>query len=336
VLRVVHAEGDAAARGRKIGSELGDLIDRSLAFYREYFAELGIQDLRTAVHPYRQAAERSFPGHVATIRAMANAAEVAEAELFAVNACEELKEVAVPAERCSTFTAVSPGVTLLGHNEQWLAGDAENVAVVVEQPAEGITVLSPTVATCLAAVGMNGHGGAQGIDSLTARDEQIGVPRVLVSRHSLEAAGREDAVSRAGVEGRAGGYGHVFAFRGGEAFTIETSATRLALLDGPGAHTNHYLDRDLAELGDEPSAGSRSRLERLLQLLEDESPLTREDAMAILRDHDSSPQAICKHAASPEESTIIFSMVCELESRRMWVAPGCPCETHYEEVPVSL
>jgi hypothetical protein len=29
-------------------------------------------------------------------------------------------------------------------------------------------------------------------------------------------------------------------------------------------------------------------------------------------------------------------MVCELESLRMWVAPGNPCETEYEEVALSL
>ena len=60
--------------------------------------------------------------------------------------------------------------------------------------------------------------------------------------------------------------------------------------------------------------------------------------MEILRDHDSSPQAICKHArpGAPEESTVVFSMVCELESLRMWVAPGNPCETEYEEVGLSL
>jgi hypothetical protein len=58
--------------------------------------------------------------------------------------------------------------------------------------------------------------------------------------------------------------------------------------------------------------------------------------MALMADHESSPQAICKHADTPEESTIVFSMVCDLESGRMWVAPGCPCETDYEEVDLSL
>jgi len=33
---------------------------------------------------------------------------------------------------------------------------------------------------------------------------------------------------------------------------------------------------------------------------------------------------------------VVFSMVCELESLRMWVAPGNPCETEFEEVELSL
>jgi hypothetical protein len=336
VLRVVHAEGNAEVRGRIIGVELGDLIHRSLDFYREYFAELGVRDVATAAAPYRAAAERSLPAHVALIATMAEAAEVPEAELFAVNACEELEAGAVPAERCSSFTAVGRGYTLLAHNEQWFAGDTGNAAVVVEHPSEGVAIASPTLAACLPAVGMNAHGAAQGIHSLTARDDGIGIPRVLVSRHALDARDRDDAMRRAGIAGRAGGYAHLLAFRGGDALTLETSARELAVLDGSGPHTNHYVAPELAAVRDEPGEGSVARLARLAELLEQQQPSTPEEAMKIMGDHESSPQAICKHADTPEESTIVFSMVCELESGRMWVAPGCPCETDYEEVALSL
>jgi isopenicillin-N N-acyltransferase-like protein len=338
MLRVVVAEGGAAERGRTIGSELGDLITSSLAFYRDYFAELGVRDLARAIAPYREAAERSLPEHVETIGAMAAGAEVSEIELFAVNACEELEEGAVPAERCSSFTAVGPGFTLLAHNEQWLAGDAGNVAVVVERPVAGPVVVSPTLAACLPAVGMNSHGGAQGIHSLTARDDRVGVPRVLVSRHALDGSDREDAIRRAGLPGRAGGYAHLLAFQRGHTLTIETSATGLAVLEGPGPHTNHYLAPELTDIRDEPGAGSMARLARVTELLEDRPPSTPEEAMEILSDHDSHPQAICKHPGpnDPEESTIVFSMICELESQRMWVAPGNPCETEYEEIELPL
>jgi hypothetical protein len=336
VLRVVHAEGDAVARGRTIGAELGDLIHRSLDFYRGYFAELGVRDLPTAVAPYRAAAERSLPEHVAVIAAMAEAAEVPEAELFAVNACEELEEGAVPAERCSSFTAVGPGYTLLAHNEQWFAGDGGNAAVVVEHPSDGVAIASPTLAACLPAVGMNAHGAAQGIHSLTARDDGVGIPRVLVSRHALDARDRRDALGRAGMAGRAGGYAHLLAFRGGDALTLETSARELAVLDGAGPHTNHYVAPELEAVRDEPGEGSVARLERLTQLLAERPPSSPQEAMELMADHESSPQAICKHADTPEESTIVFSMVCELESGRMWVAAGCPCETDYEEIDLSL
>jgi isopenicillin-N N-acyltransferase like protein len=337
-IRVVHAEGDAAARGRAIGQALGDIIHRSLDFYRGYFEGIGVRDLEQTLAPYWAAAERALPAQTTTIAAIAAAAEVPVHELFAVNASEELEALSVPAERCSTFTAVAAGTTLLAHNEQWLAGDVGNLAVVVEHPAEGAAVISPTVACCLPAVGMNSHGAAQGIDSLTARDDGVGIPRVLVSRYSLEAKDREDAARRAGLPGRAGGYGHVFAFPGGDTVTIETTAERLVALEGPAPHANHYLAAELQEVGDEPSEGSAARYERLVARLGEKPPTTPEEAMDILRDHDSSPQAICKHAGpnAPEESTILFSMVCELESRRMWVAPGNPCEHPFEEVELGL
>jgi isopenicillin-N N-acyltransferase like protein len=341
VVRVVQAEGGPAERGAVIGRELTDLIHRSLDFYRGYLTDRGLVDLDAALAPYRRAAEEVLPEHAATLAAIAAAAEVPAAELFAVNACEELDALptgVATAERCSSFTATGPGFTLLAHNEQWFAGDAGNVAVVVEHPDEGVAVASPTVACCLPAVGLNAHGGAQAIDSLVARDDGVGIPRVLVSRHSLEARDRADSLRRAALPGRAGGYGHVFAFAGGEAFAIETTAAELAVLDGPGGHTNHYLDAELAELGEEPSAGSRSRYARLRELLEERPPASPEDAMALLRDHDASPQAICKHATpgAADESAVVFSMVCELESRRMWVAAGNPCETPYEEVELGL
>ncbi len=243
-VRVVKAEGDAIARGRTIGRELGDLIDRSLAFYKRYFDRRGISSsqLVELLTPFLAAAEaRSFES-LRTLNGMAEGATVPFFELFAVNAFEELeplltsmegepsfldsKEGRGPhVERCSSFSAIGPTTTLLGHNEQWLAGDVGNVAVVIELPEDRMAAIaSPTIACCLPAVGMNARGGAQGIQSLTASDDGEGIPRVLLSRNTLHAVNREDAIRRATIEGRAGGYGHVFAFKGGDSFLFETSA----------------------------------------------------------------------------------------------------------------
>lgn len=320
-LRVVRVEGDATARGRRAGEALGDLVARSLAFYREYLG-----DRSADLEPFRRAAEEALPQHVAWLDAFAAGAEVSPAELFAVNALEELEQLA-PVERCSTFAARGETCTLLGHNEMWLEGDRGNVAVLVERPADGPAVASPTIACCLPAVGLNAHRLAFGVDSLTGRDDRVGVPRVFVSRHVLDAASRGDAERRASLPGRAGGYAYVVAAPG-EAFTIETTAAQAATLEGPAAHTNHYLVPELQDTGYEGSAGSHMRHAHLSRVLRERPPRTPDDAMAILRDH------ACERTPAGD-SVVVFSMVCEVESGRMWVAPGDPADTAYDEVDLA-
>jgi isopenicillin-N N-acyltransferase like protein len=362
-IRLVRAEGSPRERGRHIGRSLGDLIERSLGFYHGYLERRGAgsDQLQELLAPYKSAAEQHLPGSVEVIRGMAEGAMVPEWELFAINAFEELEPLLSlepgrlsflrrdargrpepsppPRERCSSLVVSGPGFTLLGHNEQWLDGDQGNLAVLVDAPDDGSpTIVSPTMVCCLPAVGMNELSAAQAIQSLSSAEDGVGVPRVLVSRHSMDAANRLDAVGRAGLEGRAGGYGHVFGFRGGDAFIVETTAARQTLLSGPGAHTNHYLDPSLGELGPRPSAGSVARYERLIDLIEDRRPETPEAVMDILRDHESTPQCIClhpDHRAGDEAESIVFSMVCDVEGGRMWVSPGNPCITEYEEIDLA-
>lgn len=360
-LRVVRASGDGLARGLQIGSELRDLIGNSIEFYHRYLDRRGVSSstLQDLLTPYLVSSEAVYPEGIAVLKGMSRGAMVPVMELFAINAFEELEPLLeapgggllflqkkegyttppVPPpplpERCSSLTVAIPGTTLLAHNEHWLSGDAGNVAVVVDMPEGRAPVASPTVVCCLPAVGMNAHGGAQGIGSLTASDDGVGVPRVLVSRSALEARDRADAVRRAAVEGRAGGYGHVYAFAGGDTFVVETTASQHRMHPGPAVHTNHYVDPELAAMAPSPSEGSRARYDRLVQLLAERRPRTPEDLMEVLRDHGSSPQAVCMHP-DPEEgdeaSAVLFSMIADVEQGRMWVAPGNPCEQEYREI----
>jgi hypothetical protein len=360
-LRVVRASGDGLARGLKIGSELRDLIGESIAFYHRYLDRRGVSSstLQDLLTPYLVSSEAVYPEGIAVLKGMSLGAMVPVMELFAINAFEELEPLLEapgggllflqkkegyttppvapppPPERCSSLTISIPGTTLLAHNEHWLTGDTGNVAVVVDVPVGRAPVASPTVVCCLPAVGMNAHGGAQGIGSLTASDDTVGVPRVLISRSALEARDRADAIRRAAVPGRAGGYGHVYAFAGGDAFVVETTASQHRMQPGPAVHTNHYVDPDLAAMAPAPSEGSRARYDRLVHLLAERQPRTPEDLMEILRDHGSSPQAVCMHP-DPEEgdeaSAVLFSMIADVEHGRMWVAPGIPCEQEYQEV----
>jgi isopenicillin-N N-acyltransferase like protein len=356
-LRVVVARGDPLERGRTVGYELADLIRSSLEFYWRYLVRRGVGagELPGMLGPYLAAAERELPDLVELVTGMAEGAGVSFWELFYVNAFEELDPLLearsgrslgqitgaaeAPGDRCSTVTVSGPGYTLLGHNEQWLAGDVGHAAVVVELPDDGPALVSPTLACCLPAVGMNEYRVAQGIQSLVAHDDGVGIPRVLVSRHALVASSPADALRRATLPGRAGGYGHSFAFGTGSAMHIETSATRFAVNGLAGSHTNHYTDPELADRAPAPSPGSQARLARLQALIEERSPATPAALGEILADHGGDgPQTICEHGVedpADEASVIVFSMICDLDLGRMWVAPGSPCVTAYEEVDLS-
>lgn len=343
-LLVARSAGDPRERGAAVGDAFAEPIARSLDFYRGFLGRRGIraEDLPRLLGPYRDAAVATLPDLVAEIDGLAEGAGAPWWDLFTLNAFEELEPtlaLSAPTERCTAFAVAGPEGTILAHNELWYAGDAGNVGVVVAEPAAGPWFASPTVATCLPAVGMNGAGVAQAIMSLTADDDTVGVPRVLVSRHGLQSADIDDGARRAAIPGRAGGYGHLFAERGGRAATVETSATGVAVLEGATAHTNHYLDPTLAASAPAATTGSVARLDRVRALIREREPSGPEDAMAILADHGrTGPETICLHpedGEGDEASATLFALVCHLESGRMWVAPGNPCEVAFEEVPLG-
>lgn len=344
---MVVAAGSAFERGRTVGRELSDLIGRSIDFYHAYFDRRGVSspELSELLTPFMAAAEARTPEFMDQIKGMSEGATVPVMELFAVNAFEELEPLlqrvgGAPlflehkegtAERCTTFVVATAGTTIVAHNEHWLAGD-DNVAMVIEIPdGDQPWVAAPVNVCCLPASGMNANGVAMGIQSVTASDDTVGVPRVLVSRHTLDARDVEDAAARAALPGRAGGYGYVVGGRGGGMLRIETTATRETSFDGPGVHTNHYLTPDLADMAPPPSPGSVRRYEAITDALARRAPSEPEDAMEILRTIDSVYELTSEDAPDDEEA-IVYSMVCELESGRMWCALGDPTTTGYEEV----
>ena len=159
-------------------------IRDSVEFYHRYLDRRGVssEQLQDLLTPYLVAAETAYPDMMNVLKGMSVGAMVPILELFAINAFEELEPllespegellflqrkegyvvppITPPAvERCSSVSVNAGDVTMLAHNEHWLAGDVGNVAVIVDKPDGGrVPVASPTVVCCLPAVGMNAHG----------------------------------------------------------------------------------------------------------------------------------------------------------------------------------
>jgi isopenicillin-N N-acyltransferase-like protein len=339
-MQVVRARGTPYERGAVIGEAFADAMTSSLAFNRRYLTGHGVSGdaLERLLDPYLAAANAALPHLVSQIRGMADGAGMPFLDVFAANAFEEVYGVIelgtpspVPLERCTDVVLRSSQSTLLGHNEQWYAGDDGAVGLVLDVSDDAPSVLAPVVAGTLPLVGLNELGGAFGTMSLTAGDEHIGIPRALVAREILEASSCQDAFTRASRDGRAGGYSYLCAFPGGASCVIETTATTAARL-GVTVHTNHALDPAVATASCQPSAGSRSRLTRARALVAAAQPSV-EGMADLLADHEAEGQDICVHpypALGDEGSTILFAMICEPDTRSMWLTPGHPCTTPFE------
>jgi isopenicillin-N N-acyltransferase-like protein len=337
---VVRATGTPFERGRAVGRGLGQAIEHSLGFVRRYLDAHGI-DQRSLDHvlgPYVAASETAVPHLVEQIRGMADGAEQPFAMLMAANAFEEIYgqvELGVgsmtPLERCTDVVIRGAEGPMLGHTEQWYAGDEGAVGIVIDIPDDGPALLAPVVAGTLPLVGINEHGVAVGAMSLSARDERMGIPRALIARDVLDAHDAADATARATRPGRAGGYSYQLAFPEETAIVVETTGSREAVT-AANVHTNHALDPSVIEVTFPPSPGSQSRYARAASLAATVEP-TRDGVISILADHDAAPQSICVHpdpADGDEGSTILFAMVAEPIGRSLRICPGHACTGVFE------
>ena len=337
---VVRATGTPFERGRAIGRGLGQGIHDALGFVERYLETHGIgtRSLDHVLAPYVAASEAALPHLVEQLRGMADGAEQPFSLLMAANAFEEIygqvelgTPTPQPLERCTDVVVDGPDGPLLGHTEQWYAGDQGAVGIVIDVADDGPTVLAPVVAGTLPLVGINGYGVAVGAMSLSARDERIGIPRALVARDVLDARDAADATARATRPGRAGGYTYQLAFPDGESRVVETTATRDAVM-AANVHTNHALDPSVAEVTFPAAPGSLGRYERAASLVETAEP-TMAGVVAILADHEAQPQSICVHpdpADGDEGSTILFAMVAEPARRSLTIASGHACTGEFE------
>ena len=340
--KFARVKGTPYERGAGIGEAFAEATSRSVAFNRRYLARHGIEPaaLGELLAPYLDAATAAMPDLVEQIHGMADGAEQPFLDIFFANAFEEVYGVIeldtpspVPLERCTDVVLRADDSTLLGHNEQWYAGDDGTVGLVLDVSDDGPAVLAPMVAGTLPLVGINEYGGAFGTMSLSATDERVGIPRALVARGLLDARDRADAFALANREDRAGGYSYLCAFAGGDACVIESTATTASLLD-IDVHTNHALDPTVSAAACDPSVGSRSRLARARVLAGSTEPSV-EGMADLLSDHKADGMDICVHpdpSEGDEGSTILFAMICESETRSMWLASGHPCTASFERV----
>jgi isopenicillin-N N-acyltransferase-like protein len=343
-LPYIEAKGTYREVGRQIGEAERELVLRELDYYREQFVALAGFSFAEAVErarAYLRPAERAVPQIVDQVRGLAEGAGVPFDHLFAANCNEEFTcrpEADERPDHCTSFAFRAGGRTVAGHNEDWYPGDIECLTVRHVTLEDGTSYLSVGPAGNLPITGVTSHGICGGANTLYSWDMGVGVPNNLLLASLFACRSLEDVRALIEATPRARGSNHLLADAAGRIWDIETTASRLAWIDGAACftHTNHYVTPELAPQDATTSEGTYLRRARAEELLAagfeaGEDPVRL--GQTVLRDHANAPFSICSHwdddDSEPDQSVTTASMVWEPAERRVHVAVGQPCEHEY-------
>jgi isopenicillin-N N-acyltransferase-like protein len=283
----------------------------------------------------------------AELCATAAAARVRVADLVTLNHYTDLRDInrrvwaplATPDPEpdpggCSVALVPSgPGEAISG--QTWdMHGSATPFVRMVEVRQTGHpTATLLTLTGCLGLAGMNEEGVAVLINNLNSTDARVGVIWGAIVRRMLR-----ETTARAALgvleQTRFGSGHHYMVTDGREAFALETSGQRAAILAqgvaAPILHTNHCLLDELRAVERVPAASTTylrmDHLTRRVALLQGR-PATATRLAALLSDHEGYPLSLCAHASAAsgddDASDTCAAVVFDSAQRQILAVAGC-------------
>ena len=363
----ICVSGTPYERGRQYGAQARDRVRLSVQAYQRVFAHYAGWDwpaVRRAAAEFEAPIAAFRPAYLDEMRGIADGAGLDLADVLAINVRTEVMYAATarlaplaarvprPPAECSAF-AVVPALghaqtgPLIGQNWDWLLHSAQTVIVLEARPDDGPDFVTVVEAGLLAKAGLNSAGLGLVTNALVT-DADVGAPGLpyhVLLRAILDCATVTEAlgVLQAGMRSSSANY--LIAHASGTALDVEAAPgdfTRLYLRypdQGLLLHTNHFLSSGLHPV-DVSLWAMPSSAVRLQRLQAGATGLaTLDDFRALLADHADYPNSICSHPDPGdhplEQGATIASVLMDLNARRLWLAPGQPCQVPYQELDVS-
>ena len=334
MIKFIHVKGNHFSCGYQIGQQCRDALYTIITDYKSHPPpSVSWQDCRQQAYPYLVATQSAFPWIIEEIQGTAEGAGIDFLDLF-TSSIEELYSIRTgPAHptRCADFAARPPatqGHVLLAHNNDLNPSVKENIFAVEWELTDQPSCLTIGIAGLFTSIGINANHLALTGAEVSANDERIGVPRLLIARAILSASTFSEAIQISLHPNRASSYNNIISSGEGEIVSIEGSATDYAFIypeDGYLVHTNHFVHPDMLRYETAPNenSGSISRYRRALNLMQTRSgPVTLDMLKSFVSDHQST-ETICRH---DKNTSTIFSALIDLNVGEVYVIGGNPCE----------
>jgi isopenicillin-N N-acyltransferase like protein len=338
----IELSGSALERGRQHGSEVPEIL-------RGYWRELVLDVTERSDHPMTEEQLKAWvvdraapalelaPDLGEEIKGIADGAQVDYELALAVNLGEECNHLAYSlgwhapeVQRCLSIVVPPSQSTTGGYilAQTWDGPDwtPDPVLFTVEEEAGRSVYLADP--GWVGGVGLNDRGlGSVHTGVGTTADGTPGLPYSFIARRIMQRDDLESA-ARSVVDLPATAGCHYIVVDGKEVVDVETTGATNATLTYPQAVSTcaHFSDPACAaqESSAKSNEVSRYRVERLLQLLAENAPVSPIDVWGLLSDHVEGPHGatVDRH---PGEGRSLGGIVVDLVGKTVQAKAGNPC-----------
>jgi len=326
---------EASGRNHEIGLQIGerfrknirDVIDR-IQFVRERSSE-------NFERACRESCEKHFPQYVEEIEGMAEGSGQEYGDVFFLQMYKEVLNKMLPGdgEKCTSVVFRKNGGFLLGHNEDGIKEHLGNIYVLKMETGQ-----TRSISLCYMgilpgnAVWVNSHGLICSLTSLHAKPAKPGIPKYVLNRAMMDARNTDDFLRIAtGKDKALGFHATLISKKESRALGIETTPEDYgtAIIGDRYLHTNHYVFGKFRNISQFVSDSSRTRYERVKEMVDSLKGDKTASMAKILSDHGNSPLSVCRHGdPSSTGRTLNFtlsSVTVDSSDMTMRISQGNPC-----------
>lgn len=338
---------EAVGLPREMGRQIGEGLRQEI----QGFCNVALQRVNKTIRVSRETAIRVAqeslpfaqnyaPDAIEELRGMAEGANVSLLDLMLLQIRNQLQPDQDHGCTSLSFDRANARATHSILAQNWDNDPALDpfTVVLTRRPANKPAFMNLTQAGLIAYIGISEAGMGVCLNTLPAPSRTVGTPHYFTVRKIYESTSLEQAVAHVEGAERAIPANIMLATPQGPA-DLEVHVEQVRVLHPRGSqvltHANHHchpdsqhLDRDRTYL-----MQSNQRQTRIDEQCQGDQARSLEGVQAMLRDHQGYPFSICRHENDDPLHGFcrtVFSVVIEVEPRRMHVSRGNPCEHPYE------
>ncbi len=268
-LPIFRIKGDNYEIGFEVGSNFKERIQQAFSKSALY-NHLKEQDRLNPewFNQLHEIAEKHYPQYLAEISGIADGADLTYRDVAIINFRGSFK-----AERvgCSTIIFNNQENIIVAHNEDHEAILGELAYLLMVKLNNGTSFIAYTYPGCLPgfSFSFNSHGLVQTANAMPDPVAKIGIPRHLLDRYMVEAPTIDDALQRAQINPRSGGFSYnIASMYEKKVVNIETTSEEAYIteISDRYVHTNHYISDKLKHI-QIPVGSTEERYNRGQELL---------------------------------------------------------------------